>query len=113
MWLMPCSRTSSSARSASRLETSPRAAAPKITRLDSCPVAPKGARSIIGWRLRRGLEGLRSDHRQELELARVLAAGRGGEDDEPLGLVLGSEDLAVERDHADRRVHDPLAHVAA
>src|SRR5690349_3751960 len=48
MWLMPWSRTSCSARSASPLETSPSAAAPKITRLDWCPVAPKGARSIIG-----------------------------------------------------------------
>src|SRR4051812_26751204 len=51
MWLMPCSRSSSSVRSASALETSPSAAAPKITRLDSCPVAPKGARSIMRRRL--------------------------------------------------------------
>src|ERR1700755_2099383 len=47
MWLMPCSRRCCSVRSASALETSPRAAAPKITRLDSCPVAPNGARSIM------------------------------------------------------------------
>src|SRR3954470_7200939 len=47
MWLMPCSRRWFSVRSASALETSPSAAAPKITRLDSCPVAPKGARSIM------------------------------------------------------------------
>src|SRR6478609_3837035 len=52
MWLMPCSSTSSRARSASALETSPSAAAPKITRLDSCPVAPNGARSIMRSRLR-------------------------------------------------------------
>src|SRR3954453_19834552 len=47
MWLIPCSRRWLSVRSASALETSPSAAAPKITRLDSCPVAPKGARSIM------------------------------------------------------------------
>src|SRR3954465_7469162 len=47
MWLMPCSSRSSSVRAASALETSPSAAAPKITRLDSCPVAPNGARSIM------------------------------------------------------------------
>src|SRR6185312_10590801 len=52
MWLMPCSRITSSVRSASALETSPSAAAPKITRLDSCPVAPKGARSIMSRRIR-------------------------------------------------------------
>src|SRR4051794_6998821 len=55
MWLMPCSRITSSVRSASALETSPSAAAPKITRLDSCPVAPKGARSIIPESLRERL----------------------------------------------------------
>ena len=36
--------------------------------------------------------------REELEPVGVLAAGGGGEDDEALGLVLGGEDLAVERD---------------
>ncbi|GAA5141637.1 hypothetical protein GCM10023320_80920 [Pseudonocardia adelaidensis] len=46
MWLTPCSSSSSSVRSASRFETLPKAAAPKIARDDSCPVAPKGARSI-------------------------------------------------------------------
>src|SRR5919198_3297869 len=46
MWLTPCSSSSSSTRSASRFETLPNAAAPKIARDDSCPVAPKGARSI-------------------------------------------------------------------
>src|SRR4051794_31107268 len=51
MWLMPCSRSTCSVRSASALETSPRAAAPKITRLDSCPVAPNGARSIMAGSL--------------------------------------------------------------
>ena len=40
-------------RSASAFEALASAAAPKITRLDSCPVAPKGARSImVGLRLR-------------------------------------------------------------
>src|SRR3954447_7983001 len=47
MWLMPCSSSSSSVRSASRLETAPSAAAPKMVRDDSWPVAPKGARSIM------------------------------------------------------------------
>src|SRR3954462_1801467 len=47
MWLTPCSSSNSSARSASRFGTSPSAAAPKITLEDSCPVAPKGARSIM------------------------------------------------------------------
>src|ERR1700755_3156162 len=47
MWLMSCSSRTSKVRSASALETLPRAAAPKITRLDSCPVAPKGARGIM------------------------------------------------------------------
>src|SRR3954463_915384 len=51
MWLPPCSSSTSSVRSSSALETSPSAAAPKITRLDSCPVAPKGARSIIPGRI--------------------------------------------------------------
>src|SRR3954451_11172338 len=52
MWLTPCSSKSSSARSASRLETLPSEAAPKIARLDSWPVAPKGARSIMAPSLR-------------------------------------------------------------
>src|SRR3954469_21656442 len=47
MWLMPCSSSNSSVRSASRLETLPSAAAPKMQRDDSWPVAPKGARSIM------------------------------------------------------------------
>src|SRR4051812_15411420 len=47
MWLIPCSSSSSSARSASPFETRASAAAPKITRLDSCPVAPNGARPIM------------------------------------------------------------------
>src|SRR4051794_15798232 len=52
MWLMPCSSSNSSVRSASRLETAPSAAAPKMVRDDSWPVAPKGARSIMAGRLR-------------------------------------------------------------
>src|SRR5919107_252318 len=47
MWLTPCSSSTSSARSASALDTLPSAAAPKITRLESCPVAPNGTRSIM------------------------------------------------------------------
>src|SRR3954463_7148598 len=47
MWLTPCSRSTSRARAASPFETRPSAAAPKTTRLDSCPVAPNGARSIM------------------------------------------------------------------
>src|SRR4051812_17517676 len=46
MWLTPCSSRTSRARSASPLDTLPSAAAPKITRLESCPVAPNGAASI-------------------------------------------------------------------
>src|SRR4051794_21944602 len=52
MWLTPCSSNSSSVRSASCLETLPSAAAPKMQREDSWPVAPKGARSIMARRLR-------------------------------------------------------------
>src|SRR5215218_1104649 len=52
MWLTPCSSSSSSVRSASCLETLPSAAAPKMVRDDSCPVAPKRARSIMAGRLR-------------------------------------------------------------
>src|SRR5689334_25351217 len=44
---MPCSTSSARAPSASRLETAASAAPPKITRLESWPVAPKGARSIM------------------------------------------------------------------
>src|SRR4051794_29093936 len=47
MWLIPCSSRTSSARSASAFEPLASAAAPKITRLESCPVAPNGARSIM------------------------------------------------------------------
>src|SRR4051812_21497108 len=47
MWLTPCSSRTSSARSASPFEPLASAAAPKTTRLDSCPVAPNGARSIM------------------------------------------------------------------
>ena len=38
----------------------------------------------------------------------VFAAGGGGEDDEPLGLVICGEDQAVECDQADRGVSDAL-----
>jgi hypothetical protein len=47
MWFTPCSSSSSSARSASRLAPRASAAAPKIARLDWWPVAPNGARSIM------------------------------------------------------------------
>src|SRR3954447_13452606 len=92
MWLMPCSRRSSKVRSASALETLPRAAAPKITRLDSCPVAPKRARSImpLGYgfdrllhppgQLLRRLAGARVDRAGEGDLgprAAVEAAALG------------------------------------
>src|SRR4051794_5488581 len=53
MWLIPYSSSTSRAASASPLETLASAAAPKITRLESCPVAPKGAFSIT----RRSLGG--------------------------------------------------------
>src|SRR5215203_862048 len=75
MWLMPCSSRSSSVRSASCLETLPSAAAPKMVRDDSCPVAPKGARSIMAGRLRplpqdrveaAGPERLAVDHRVDV-----------------------------------------------
>src|SRR3954470_5309390 len=72
MWLMPCSRSTWSVRSASALETSPSAAAPKITRLDSCPVAPKGARSIMVGRLL----ALDRDAQALGELVRRLARAR-------------------------------------
>src|SRR4051794_13571233 len=47
MWLMPCSSSTSRARSATSWDTLPSAAAPKITRVESCPVAPNGLRSIM------------------------------------------------------------------
>src|SRR4051812_31516463 len=47
MWLISCFSMRSRVRSASALDAFARAAAPKITRLDSCPVAPNGARSIM------------------------------------------------------------------
>src|SRR3954451_7793264 len=68
MWLIPCSRRWFSVRSASALETSPSAAAPKITRLDSCPVAPNGARSIMARRLPVMLD-------RQLEAIRELRGG--------------------------------------
>ena len=43
MWLMPCSSSSSSVRSASACVTVPSAAAPKIVRVLSWPVLPNGA----------------------------------------------------------------------
>ena len=46
MWLTPCSSRSSSVRPESAWETSPTAAAPKIVRLLSWPVLPKGAFAI-------------------------------------------------------------------
>src|SRR6188472_1515565 len=55
MWLTPCSSRTSSVWSDSRFETLPRAAAPKIARDDSWPVAPKGARGIMPASLRRGV----------------------------------------------------------
>src|SRR3954469_6396988 len=57
MWLIPCSSRTSSARSASPFETWASAAAPKITRLESCPVAPNGARSIMTTTLGPGPAG--------------------------------------------------------
>src|SRR3954463_1450620 len=57
MWLTPCSRRTSSARSASPFETWARAAPPKTTRLESCPVAPNGARSIMTTTLSPGPAG--------------------------------------------------------
>src|SRR3954471_22474514 len=48
MWLIPGSSRAWRARSASDFEPLASAAAPKITRLESCPVAPNGARSIMG-----------------------------------------------------------------
>ena len=78
-------------RSASALETSPSAAAPKITRLDSCPVAPKGARSIMRGSLRHppspeafddvgwlaGALDVPAGVAEEVVAPRVVAAGRG------------------------------------
>ncbi len=47
MWLTPCSSRTSSVRSASACETDPSAAAPKIVRVLSWPVDPKGAFAIM------------------------------------------------------------------
>src|SRR5687767_12770724 len=63
MWFTPCSTSSSSALSASRLETAARAAAPKIARLESWPVAPKGARSIMAAGYALGPTHYRALHR--------------------------------------------------
>src|ERR671936_2126805 len=68
MWLMPCCSSSSRVRSASALETDAKAAAPKITRLDSCPVAPKGARSIMA-------SGYGFDHPPRQLLRRLARSG--------------------------------------
>src|SRR3954469_24183188 len=72
MWLTPCSSSSSSVRSASCLETLPSAAAPKMQREDSWPVAPKGARSIMAGRLRP-----LPQHRVEATRAERLAVDDG------------------------------------
>src|SRR3954469_5919715 len=80
MWFTPCSSSSSRARSASRLGPRASAAAPKIARDDSCPVVPKGARSIIGSTLRRA-PGVRiaPSHPDEEEDADFDAAIEEGE----------------------------------
>src|SRR4051795_1066151 len=80
MWLMPCSSSSSSVRSASRLETAPSAAAPKMVRDDSWPVAPKGARSIMARRLRS-----LPQHRVEASRAERLAI------DDRVGIARGAD----------------------
>src|ERR1700675_4430619 len=46
MWFTPCSSSRSSVRLASAWEPAPSAAAPKIVRLLSCPVLPKGGFAI-------------------------------------------------------------------
>src|SRR5215218_10010575 len=89
MWLMPCSSSSSSVRSASRLETAPSAGAPKMVRDDSWPVAPKGARSIMAGRLRP-----LAQHRVEAARAERLAVdhavdvARGADRGDDLRLAL-------------------------
>src|SRR4051794_40009468 len=89
MWLMPCSSSVSSVRSASCLETLPSAAAPKMVRDESWPVAPKGARSIMAWRLRP-----LAQHRVEAARAERLAVddgmdvARGADRGDDLGLAL-------------------------
>src|SRR6185503_16531842 len=93
MWLMPCSRITSSVRSASAFETSPSAAAPKITRLDSCPVAPKGARSIMSGRIRimkrsPALAPLSHDHHHALDVARRLRRADAEDLDEVLAYLV-------------------------
>jgi hypothetical protein len=54
-------------------------------------------------------EGFVADDRQRGEALGVLRARGGGKDDELLGLVRGSEDLAVEVDEADGPVSDALS----
>src|SRR3954447_1033511 len=61
----------------------------------------------------RGLRELRPDHGQHLQALGVLAARARREEDEALGLILGGQDLAVERDQADLGMRDPLVRVRA
>src|SRR5689334_14752477 len=89
MWLMPCSSSVSSVRSASCFETAPSAAAPKIVREDSWPVAPKGARSIMAGRLRplpqHRVEAARPER---LAVDHAVDVARGADRGDDLRLVL-------------------------
>src|SRR4051794_37344307 len=58
---------------------------------------------------RRRCELLRADDVQESQLLSVLGAGRGGVDEQELGVALGHERLAVQRDLADLRMQEALA----
>jgi hypothetical protein len=56
----------------------------------------------------RGGEPLGADDGQEIQPLAAFGAGRGRVDEQDLGLVLGVEDLAVEFDHTEIGVNDPL-----
>src|ERR1044072_4431251 len=89
MWLTPCSSSSSSVLSASCFETAPSAAAPKMQRDDSWPVAPKGARSIMAGRLRplpqNRVEAARPER---LAVTPAVVVPRGADRGGDLGLAL-------------------------
>src|SRR6476620_18666 len=112
MWLIPCCSRASRARSASPLETLDSAAAPKITRLEWCPVAPNGAVSITRTSLGRGRSPRRvEDGALQPPVAEGAAGVEAADEPEEVAVPLvprrdrrrvGGEDLAPVRAGAER-----------
>src|SRR3954471_19074331 len=109
MWLTPCARSTSSARSASPLETLPSAAAPKMTRLDSWPVAPNGACWITSASVRPPGGGRWSAAAEDPGLQPVVPEGTAG--GHPLGQAHEVRVPLVERCDRRRLGHEDLAPV--